>query len=732
MNHNRLPRNQVTGDSLGRLWDGTSLVGRTDDELLARFVANGDEAAFEGLVVRLGPMVLGVCRRMLGARPDADDAFQATFLVLVRRARTVGRGDLIGPWLHEVAVRVCRKARAQAARRRTREGTGLAVAELLPIASTPALDQAETRAVIDDAIARLPTSYRRLIVLCDVEELTRDEAADRLGWTSNMVRGRLARARSQLRRSLVRRGCVPPGFRPSSAETDGSAAVPWLLTPPPDLVATTARAALALNSPSGRQVVAGLASTTALHLAEGVIRTMVYSSWKFVGSTLILGGSLAAGTAGVLLAQAPAPVAQAPAPVAPSPPQAGPAAQQQAIADQLDNLFLAAQYRYAAIKKQYETRDETVYGVLAGSQSMMEAELALNADPKRRELALQLYLDRTKELLANQTRRLAVGYTTRDNVDAVTRASRDALALLERSRTPGAVIAASPSLDVIPEATMRDLENRLTLARENFEIQLESSTKAKGTIRGVLVASRRLMRAALAMAFTPYERRAAVQTHVEQVERIFKNEQERVLDGEGNKDDEAEAQRVLTDAQALLANQPDGLHAPLPEAKPVTDLRPQAPSATPIAPTTAARQIAESRQTKLKLAREMVAEAKRLDPAGTPELEYLQAASDLAEAKLAVATTPGERAATLQAQITLAQQVVAAAENGSRRGEKSTLDVVRAKIALLDAQTRAAGSGTGLNSPATADFDRRLSDVERKLDQVLDRLDSISDRPQPR
>ena len=300
---------------LPRLFDGSAPAALTDGELLARFVADRDEVAFEGLVARLGPMVLGVARRMLGDRGEADDAFQATFLVLVRRAGAVGRGDLIGPWLHGVAVRVCRKARAQAARRRGRERADAGGTLEIPAPPAPALAGlagAETLATIDAEIARLPESYRRLVVLCDVEGLSRDEAADRLGWTPNMVRGRLARARSQLRANLARRGCTPPGH----AGAEGWGALPWLLTPSPSAVLITARAALATLSPPGRGATL-LASASALSLAQGVTRTMTLTSWKFAGFGLLAAGTLAAGTAGAILAQAsavPGPPATAVAP----------------------------------------------------------------------------------------------------------------------------------------------------------------------------------------------------------------------------------------------------------------------------------------------------------------------------------------------------------------------------------------------------------------------------------
>src|SRR5947208_1267654 len=110
----------VRGD-LVRIFDGDSVVGLGDGELLGRFADSGDEAAFEALVGRLGPMVLGVCRRMLADPHDVDDAFQATFLVLVRKARSIGDRELVGAWLHGVATRTARRARSASTRRAARE-----------------------------------------------------------------------------------------------------------------------------------------------------------------------------------------------------------------------------------------------------------------------------------------------------------------------------------------------------------------------------------------------------------------------------------------------------------------------------------------------------------------------------------------------------------------------------------------------------------------------------------
>ncbi len=155
-----------------RLFEGESVVGLGEGELLARFATRRDEAAFEALVTRLGPMVLGVCRRMLSDPHDVDDAFQATFLVLVKKAGSIRDRDLVAPWLHGVASKVARRARArlgasEGPRARSRTVAGEVVEDGVGIES----GWLELRALIDEEIERLPEAHRRAVVLCDVEGL---------------------------------------------------------------------------------------------------------------------------------------------------------------------------------------------------------------------------------------------------------------------------------------------------------------------------------------------------------------------------------------------------------------------------------------------------------------------------------------------------------------------------------------------------------------------------------
>ncbi|HJZ53694.1 MAG TPA: sigma-70 family RNA polymerase sigma factor, partial [Gemmataceae bacterium] len=178
----------------------------TDSELLDGFLTSHSEPAFESLVRRHGPMVLAVCRRVLRHREDAEDAFQATFLILARRAADVWPRDAVGSWLYGVAHRVALKARTVRARRLTREQP---LDENPPATSTelPPPDLAE---VIDRAVRKLPEVYRVAVVACDLEGLTRKAAAEQLGWKEGTLSGRLARARQLLASRLRKAGLVLP------------------------------------------------------------------------------------------------------------------------------------------------------------------------------------------------------------------------------------------------------------------------------------------------------------------------------------------------------------------------------------------------------------------------------------------------------------------------------------------------------------------------------------------
>jgi RNA polymerase sigma factor (sigma-70 family) len=178
-------------------------VSSGDGALLRRFLAEGDESAFEELVARHGPMVLGVCRRLLASPQDADDAFQATFLVLVRKAGRLRDPDRLGPWLYGVATRVAAKARARAARRRHEP-----LVEVGSLRESRA-DWLDLMPILDAELGRLPLRQRDVLVMCLLDGASVEEASRRLGCPVGTVKSRLARAREALRSRLTRRGVTP-------------------------------------------------------------------------------------------------------------------------------------------------------------------------------------------------------------------------------------------------------------------------------------------------------------------------------------------------------------------------------------------------------------------------------------------------------------------------------------------------------------------------------------------
>src|SRR6516162_4309165 len=167
-------------------------AGLTDGQLLEDYMSRRDEAALEALVHRHGPMVWGVCRRVLRNYHDAEDAFQATFLVFVRKSASIASRELLANWLYGVAHQTALKARATVAKRRTRERQ---VTEMPEPEVTHQEVWHDLQPVLDEELSRLPDKYRVPIVLCDLEGKTRKEAAQLVGWPEGTVAGRLATAR---------------------------------------------------------------------------------------------------------------------------------------------------------------------------------------------------------------------------------------------------------------------------------------------------------------------------------------------------------------------------------------------------------------------------------------------------------------------------------------------------------------------------------------------------------
>ncbi len=282
---------QLATAELVRLFDSGSLSGLSEWELLEQFVAHRDELAFQVLVSRHGPMVLGICRRMLANTADVEDAFQATFQVLLRRAGSLGPGDAIAAWLHGVAVRVAQQSRGAAARRGQRERLGMAVevAGAEPSGADP-----ELRQILDEEINRLPLKYRSPIVLCYLEGQTHEEAARQLHWPLGTVKGRLARARSLLESRLTRRGVAcGTGLAALAACSSTEAAVPA------SLLASTCNAAARVGSGT---LLAHVVSTSIAQLIQGVLSTMILQKMKLMAVAFVVSGLFLTG-AGVVARQ---------------------------------------------------------------------------------------------------------------------------------------------------------------------------------------------------------------------------------------------------------------------------------------------------------------------------------------------------------------------------------------------------------------------------------------------
>lgn len=242
--------------SLRQFGDALELVGEaapTEQQLLERFVRSRDEQAFVSLVRRYGPMVLGVCRRMLRQQQDVEDVFQATFLVLARRAASIRKAASLGSWLHGVALRTAQKLRRDAHRH------AALPAELCAPDTTTEVVEREVRSVLDQELGRLPDKYRAPVILCCLHGMTQEEAARQLDLQPGVLRGRLDRGRDRLRRRLTQRGLAMSATLLASMLAE-SAVVPTALAEP----------SVALASDPG----AASLSPRIVTLSDGVVRAM--------------------------------------------------------------------------------------------------------------------------------------------------------------------------------------------------------------------------------------------------------------------------------------------------------------------------------------------------------------------------------------------------------------------------------------------------------------------------
>jgi RNA polymerase sigma factor (sigma-70 family) len=291
------------------LWTAGTLGGFSDAQLLRRFVQARDcsrEIAFRELLSRHGPMVLAICRQILRQPDDADDAFQATFLVLVRKARSIRMNDSLAPWLSSVAFRTAQRARARASRYRPADEEK--IKGLAEPAENPSAFTVDLRPLLYEELERLPDRYRSPIVLCHLEGKTHEQAARLLRWPVGTLSGRLSRGRQLLRSRLERRGVNVSATLYSAS---------WLAAPgfslATRLVECTARAA-------AQSLASQSVSTSVLYLTKGVLKTMFLRKLGTVSAVVLLG---AVSGGAIVAAHRPAhpvaPARRAVTPVSPSP-----------------------------------------------------------------------------------------------------------------------------------------------------------------------------------------------------------------------------------------------------------------------------------------------------------------------------------------------------------------------------------------------------------------------------
>ncbi len=263
---------------LRELFNSGTAVGLTDGQLLARYAADRDGQAFAALVARHGPMVISTCRAILDHEHDVEDAFQATFLVLARKAGSVRAGDALGGWLHRVAYRVAVRANIEVKQRRRRESE-------VPMMEIPAPSRTglelDLCSIVHEEIDRLPDRHRLPAVLCDLEGLSYDQAASSLDWTVPTLRCRLSKARERLRQRLSRRGVTGATLLALVASSDATAAVPALW------------ATAAVSAATG-----GARSMAAVALTRIILRSMLMTKLKIAATAgLVAIGIASAGFA---------------------------------------------------------------------------------------------------------------------------------------------------------------------------------------------------------------------------------------------------------------------------------------------------------------------------------------------------------------------------------------------------------------------------------------------------
>jgi RNA polymerase sigma factor (sigma-70 family) len=484
------------GDSVDQairtLWTiGTS--GALDDRtLLSRYARHqGDVSgeAFRVLVVRHGPMVLRVCRRILGSHQDAEDAAQAVFLVLARKATSIRVEGSVAPWLHGVARRVAAKARGRTATlRRAETHTISAIASLRGRGGEgePAPDVEEWEAIHEE-VDRLPEKYRTPVVLCYLQGLTYEQAASRIGCPVGTIRVRLSRARDKLRGRLERRGF--------GQERLG--AVGWFMRDPAEVlgpdaanvaeglqgggawVDATVKAARALSM--GRDAMAGTVSASVFSLYEGGIRSMLIRAWRTAALWLLAAGLTGAGAI-ALGAGGTGQGGQEKGVNTKSRPTAANVRQQEPVKEpavdldspetlrkETERRVNAAKQRLEAQKAYYEEGRITIDRFIDASRQLMLAETTASSTKDQRLAAAKAHWDRVAEVLQREQAELVIGRGTVADVAEAILAHENAAfeyLLIRQSKAPDEIQALRQRVDSL-EKQLESLQKALANPRTN-------------------------------------------------------------------------------------------------------------------------------------------------------------------------------------------------------------------------------------------------------------------------
>ena len=502
-----------------------SVAALSDGQLLERFSSRGGEAAemaFAALVDRHGPMVLRVCRVVLADQHDAHDAFQATFLILVRRAGSIRRRDSLASWLHGVAYRTACCTRSATARRRRHERQAAEMAAQTGCGEWPD----DLAPALQAEIHRLPERYRVVVVLCLLEGLTREQAARQLDWPVGTVQSRLARGRELLRARLVRRGLAPAlGILGVVGSSEAMAALPSALfeiTVGAMMLVATDRAAN------------GVVAVSVISHMEGVLKMMMLAKLKVVACGLLSLAASAVG-AGAILGQesSQAPKAAVAGGAVPVPDGVRQPPVDPTRAQVQDRIRLALRQRLDAQTWFYREGRLTVDRLLEAIIQFEEAEFMAAGTEAARLAAVESLVNRIEQLDREEQMKFEAGQGTTADVDEVRQR-------LEAAR--------------VRQAELRLLE----AATRRLESQSKSFQAGQITVDRLLDAMSQLSEAEMKYAPTRVGRRTALESLIRNFERLLRNEHAKLEAGLGTTANVNEVRARLENARLQYAEEREG------------------------------------------------------------------------------------------------------------------------------------------------------------------------------